>query len=173
MAKDKNTSNAQADAPKPAKPELVRKVTLKTMGLDKATLLKLVMTDEKSDHAVARIIGRVTRCEPVTTDQGTSVRFKGIFKGINLLDGSVYQGASCFLPKSAEELVEGALAGDDKIKSIDVAFDIAVRYDADAATSYVFVTVPLVEPETENDPLAILERKLPAPAALAIEHKAK
>lgn len=98
---------------------------------------------------------------------GDYVRFLGQFKAVNVETGEVFISGACILPGAAPDMVFGALRSlGEAGGSIEFAFNIGVKFDADSATKYVY-SVQQITSLGQSDPLAALESKLqvavPAP----------
>lgn len=130
--------------------EIGNKLSVKSFGFDKATILKLVMTDEQADHFLCRFMGVATGLRkykiPVAQQkdgEDSGFGLSGMFEGVSN-DGEVVKGSILYLPKYVHEMVEAALSIGDDVAGVNIGFDIYARYNVDAATSYVFVARDLL-----------------------------
>jgi hypothetical protein len=147
--------------------EQLRKITIKNCGAT-PTMEQLATLEKKGGKATLDILdvfGIATKFKPGQTDVGEYVRFLGAFKASNLVTGDVFTSAVAIFPKVIEEPLWAAM-GDEEVNNVQFAYRIGVRFDASAATKYVYTATPLTKP-AENDPLAAFERSV----TLALEDK--
>lgn len=135
MATKTQTTSAPGQA-------LTKKLSLKGLGFDKATILKAVLSDQNAEHFLARFVGVCTAPKPYRVKEGDrageiAFGLMGQFEGTNS-DGETITSAVCYLPEYATEMVLGALGSGEDIQSVKIAFDIYAVYDEKAATSYTF-----------------------------------
>lgn len=157
---------------KAVKAEKLRRITVKTVcGMDKGELLKLVMSDEKMAFPLMRVGGIATGMRPGDGDFGPYVRFIGQFQAINIRDGRVFAAAMCLLPKFLEDELAGAL-GQEGAKTVEFGFEISVKYDKSAATSYVFLSDSLLAP-VSDEANARIAKLLGVKTAPALTDKSK
>lgn len=152
------------------KVETVRKISMKTMEAqpsmeDLAKMEKL--TGEKNYLAVAQVFGIAKKFRPGESDNGPFVRFLGQFKGVNVRSKTEYLAGAAFFPKPIEEALFGAM-DPEAPNDVQFAFEIGVKFAAEAATKYEYVCRSLIKP-AENDALALLQRS----ALAALEDKSK
>lgn len=148
-----------------AAPEMVTKLTLKTMGLD-GSLAKAL----KQKVALARVIGIARNIKSAVGNNGDPVfGLTGQFEGTNLHDKKVFKSAVCYLPSGLLELVmdplEAILNGDDrtaKAQGISFAMDIFAVPDGNKS-GYTF-TAEIVGDAVQADPLAVLKESLTSKA---------
>lgn len=155
-----------------AKMEVVRKLSIKTMGAtpsldDLAKLEKVADNKEKNYLAIAHVFGIAKKFRPGETDKGPFIRFLGQFKGINVRTKTEYTAGAAFFPKPIEEGLFGAM-DPEAPNDVQFAFEIGVKYDASAATKYEYICRPLIKP-AENDALSLLQKS----ALAALEDKSK
>jgi len=137
-----------AKAPSSAPGQAIgRRISPKEMGYDKEAILKLVLSDTDSEHAIYRVVGIATALKPYKdkTDNGDgSVKFglMGQFEATGV-DGEIKTGSALYLPGYVNDMVVAALSMDGN-EAVRLAFDIYAKYDKDAATSYVFVARDLL-----------------------------
>lgn len=169
MAKEPTAAPGQA---------LDKKLSLKGLGWDKATILKLVLSDQVAEHHLARFMGIAYAPHPYKIKEGerageTAFGLKGQFEGVNSETGETIQSAVAYLPEYATDMVLGALAAFDDVQSVKIAFDIYAKYDDKAATSYTFSVRDLLnqgsagvdEVKAEIAALPMPPKKLALPSA--------
>lgn len=138
------------------------KLSTAGIGLDKKTLLGVVAKAKGKAVPVCRFVGQASDMQPGEGQNGTWLKFKGLFAGINYLTGEEIRSGACFLPTIVSDMVEGMVAkakGEDGTGAVAFAFEITVKADATAAVGYVFGANSLVK---GDDPLAALMNDLPA-----------
>ena len=142
--------------------QLLKKLTVKgIMGAKVDTLpaVENLIAKKTGNVPLCRIYGRTDKAKPDTTKLGDFVRFGGEFVGVNLVNGEQHRSGSAILPGIAESNIYGAMGPfNDKGQSekvIEFAFEISAKFDATAATKYVYVVTPLVEPK-DSDPMKAL-----------------
>lgn len=149
--------------------ESVTKLTMKTMNAQ-PSMEELAKLEKKTGAenylALARVVGIAKKFRPGEVDGKPYVRFAGQFKGTNLRDKSEYTSGAAIFPKMIEEQL-WAVMGGEEVNDVQFAFEIGCKFDASAATKYVYTARALTKP-AENDPLVLLERQvaqaaLPAP----------
>lgn len=127
---------------------LSKKLSIKGLGYDKATILKLVLSDQNAEHFLARFVGVATQPKPYKIKEGERAGeigfgLMGQFEGTSA-DGEVLTSAVCYLPEYATEMVLGALGAGEDVVSVKIAFDVYAIYDEKAATSYTFTVRDLL-----------------------------
>jgi len=134
---------------------IVSKITIKNVygKIDIEKLLK----EKNKQIELMDVFGLVRKSVPGTSDYGDYVKFRGSFKAINLETGEAVQSGALILPRTAEEVLQGAMS--DDVNEVQFGFRIVAKYDADAVTKYTFQIIPLMNP-AENDPLVLLESKI-------------
>ena len=158
---------------------ILKKITMATCGA-KPDIEKLI--EYKKAHGVAAIMPLLTvygiasdfKAGAGKDGMGDYVKFQGQFKAINVETGEVFISGAAIFPGAAPDLVFGALrALGEAGGAVEFAFNIGVKFDASAATKYVY-SVQQVTAMGQADPLAALEAKLnlialPALAPVASE----
>ena len=154
---------------------LAKKLSLKGLGWDKASILRTVLSDETSEHFLARFVGVASQPKPYKIKEGDrageiAFGLMGQFEGTNA-DGEVLTSAVCYLPEYATEMVLGALSSGEDVINVKIAFDIYAVYDQDAATSYVFSVRDLLNAGAQGvDEVKATIQALPMPPkTLAIQ----
>lgn len=143
-----------------------KKLSMREVGLDKATIQQLVLNDKENEIVVARFIGRAVGFDTGEGDNGPWVRFKGEFKVTNFINKTEYIGPKMHVPDPAETMIVSMLA-QEGVTSAQFGFDISARYSESSATSYEYEATPLIQPA--SDPFEALEASLPAaPTATAL-----
>lgn len=148
---------------------IARKLTLAGVaGKSTAWFEKLMaIPGEHKVLPLANIIGQATGFEVGGTDFGEYVKFRGQFRGTNLETGEQTDAPAVILPAHLGNVLRSALEGKtDDVRSVDFAFGISARYDASAATKYIYDCRSLMAPAA-SDPLAALEGQVKQ--ALALE----
>jgi hypothetical protein len=129
---------------------LVRKISMKSLGLTKAKLQDIVKESE-GPVVVCRILGVVRKTEVIETEFGESQKFHGDFEAIVSETGEIYRAPVAFVPGAAGDLIGGAPEGSA------FAFDILVK-SSTQAIGYEYLARPIIEGE---DPLEKLRASLP------------
>ncbi len=145
--------------------EILKKLTIRALGLDGDTLLRACIDKDGQVVPVARVFGRaVWPAESKMGDNGPYTLFKGMFKGVNLLTGADAKSGLCILNGAAESMLaglvamaapqeEGAAPGE-----VPFVYEIGVRYDATAISKYVFSCTTIGDEKLNLvDPLKELE----------------
>jgi hypothetical protein len=124
---------------------LMRKITAKNvMG----QAIKDIAREYESGSVVElfSIAGQIVRCQPISTQYGDSMKFRGKFRVIRTADKKVWEGSEFFAPGDFENELMAAWAGRGEDQTaIEFAATVSLQVDEDANTGYVFVTEPLVE----------------------------
>lgn len=160
--------------------EIGRKLTVADLGYDKERLQEMVIANKNEKIFLARFVGVVTGLKPYRpkverSDGETSDREFGLLGNFKATtrDGEVREGSVCYLPVYYMQSVIAAFTSADDIQSIQIAVDVYVEYDKDAATSYVFTVFDLLN--TGSESVAEVEdsiKALPLPTSgIALEHK--
>lgn len=139
----------------------IRKITVKTV-YGKIDFEKLM---EKKQLPVMTIYGVARNMQPGASELGPFVAFLGDFRAVNMDTGEEFASAKCILPKILEEQIAGAAPGVND-KEIKFAFELGTKYDASAATKYVYTYRPLLESQDASvmDELrGVALKALPAP----------
>lgn len=128
--------------------ELGRKLSVKDLGYDKASILKMVLANEAEKHHLVRFVGVVTGVRPYKIKDGERAGeigygLFGQFEGVSA-DGVTKEGSTLYLPGYVNDAIVATFQADDTINSIRIAYDVYAAYDADAATSYVFTVHDLL-----------------------------
>lgn len=150
--------------------EALRKVTVAAFKTSAKDARKL---ENGAEIYLGRIVGVAGGLKAYETPNGDMANgLKGQFRVIDA-DGEVMgEGPVCYLPGSANALVEGALL--TGATQVEFAFDIFSKEDAKSATGYVYRTVSVIEPSKESPmeklasalpPLPSATKALPAPDA--------
>ena len=106
---------------------------------------------------IMQVYGIANGSEKGVSTYGEYTKLTGRFRGLNMATGDQFEAGECFLPEIALNLVLGALDG---TKGVEFAFNIGI-YPANNAYGYEYCCDPLME-ASENDPLALMEKKLSA-----------
>jgi hypothetical protein len=157
--------------------EVGTKLSVKSFGWDKETILEQVMKDKNADVPLMRVAGVATGLRKYKSDYeetGEGYGLSGQFKAFGV-DGSEKTGAVLYLPKNVHSMVEAALTVGDDVTGVRIGFDVYARYDKTSATSYVFVARDILD-EGNSAVDSVMETvgalpALGAPSAPAIEDK--
>lgn len=128
--------------------QIGRKLSVREMGYDKASILALVISNQTEPHFLARFVGVVTGLKPYKIKEGedagkVAFGLMGQFEGSNA-DGETKDGSVLYLPSYVNDMIVAAFQADESISNIRIAFDVYAQFDADAATSYVFTVNDLI-----------------------------
>jgi hypothetical protein len=121
--------------------EILRKMTLKSLGLTESQLKAVVDASGGHGVAVANIVGKITGSQPGQTALGEYVKLQGNFYGINLDTGEAFESATCLLPNFISDTLVGAL---DQSDEVEFGIQVGVK-GAKSATGYEYTCRPLVE----------------------------
>lgn len=153
--------------------EVGRKISVKELGWDKASILQTVLANTDEKHPLARFMGVASGVKPYKIKEGerageVAYGLMGQFEGENLITGEALQGSVLYLPGYVNDMVVAALTSSDDVASVRIAFDIYAAYDKDTATSYVFTANDLLNTRlTGVDEVKEALKALPKPAAVA------
>jgi hypothetical protein len=157
MSKNNVKSNA-----KPT--ETPKTETAKSAGLILARKITLKPLQKLGFESKARVGGRVTKTEGVTTQYGESTRFLGdialkVSASGKWDDTEVTRAGCAFLPKAAESVIAAVLAArvnDEHFQGVEFAFEIT-KIKADNKVGYEWQVASLLAPaEAEDKVLALL-----------------
>jgi hypothetical protein len=149
--------------------EIGRKLSVAELGYDKPAIQQLVLADRENEIFIARFVGMANGLKPYVNQKNeTQFGLLGAFEGTGR-DGQIADGTLLYLPGYVQDAIAAALSSESDV-SVEVAVDVYAYYDADAATSYVFVARNLIE--VKNPVVEALKAKvsamplpsLPAPA---------
>lgn len=150
--------------------EIGRKLSVKELGYDKATILETVLADREANHFLGRFVGSVTGLKPYKVKEGdrageTAYGLQGMFEATGG-NGNTKDGSVLYLPGYVNDAIVSIFAADEDVSSVKIAFDVYARYDADAATSYVFTVHDLLNTGSESvDEVKEAIKSLPMPSA--------
>lgn len=154
--------------------EIGTKLSVKSFGYDKETILTAVMANKDQDIPLVRFVGSATGLRKYKSDYvegGEGFGLSGSFEGTSV-KGEVKNGSVLYLPKNVHDMVEAMLSMADDVAAVRIGLDVYARYDKDAATSYVFVVRDVLnEGDTSVD--AIKEKLAEVPALGAPEAQKK
>lgn len=131
--------------------EILRKITLKTCGLDK-TIVRNALGDKKAVELM-RIVGITTSAKPGQTDLGEFVKLMGQFKAINIVTGEAFESGVAILPNFIAQQLASAL---DNSEEVEFGLSIGCK-QSDSVTGYEYTVKPLVEPVVSDKLGALLE----------------
>lgn len=154
-----------------AKINLLKKLTIKTCGLDKKTIAealvkKAAIGKEGDDDYVPAvyhkeldilsIAGIVYKFTPGSSDLGPFAKLQGDFTGINMLTGELNKSGMAIIDgRIADTIVEMLKAGGEQIQ-FGVKF--TAKYSPTSAVGYEFGVIPLTEVKETDAMSALLER---------------
>jgi hypothetical protein len=130
---------------------LIKAISTRTVGFEKADVQKMVLADEKASHFLYRVVGEADACvtgnskfKRVDSETGEAVpstwtKFSGEFMARNS-KGEEYESAIAFLPNYVSGPLAAAIS-DGQV--VQFAFDIFAVYNKQSATSYEYVAQPL------------------------------
>lgn len=151
--------------------ELGNKLSVKSLGWDKETILEAVMKNKGDDIFLCRIGGVATGLRRYKNpnakdgDDAEGFGLSGTFKAFGS-DGTEQLGSVLYLPKYVHEMVEAALSLGDDVAGVRIGFDIYARYDKASATSYRFVASDILnEGNASLDSVVDTLKELPMPGA--------
>ena len=132
----------------------VRKITTKAVygKIDRKELMKT------GELALMRVAGVARKTKLVTTDYGDSVAFLGEFGAVKADDSSKeFRSSKMYLPKVAEEMLDGAVG---EGKEAEFVLDVFVIAD-DSTVGYFYDVRPALAPQ-ESDVASRLLKTLSA-----------
>lgn len=164
---------------------LIKVISTRTVYGDKAELQRLVLSDEKGSHFIYRVFGEIQgymqgqgrhkRIDKETGEVHDTVwtKFSGDFMAISAAQEE-FESATCFLPEYVAGPLMQALK-DDRESTIEMGFDIYVKYAKDSATSYEFIAQPMRREGEISKARAMATHMAPLPnlAAKALEDHSK
>lgn len=133
-----------------------RKLTIKVVMGGNPDIEVLLKAPGKRIN-LCQIFGIATKAKPGQSDMGPFVAFLGQFRATNLETGEIFESPKMILPKFLEEQLHAVLP--ETGGNVEFAFQIAVKYDATAATKYVYEAKNLLPP-AENAQLDDLTKRV-------------
>jgi len=130
----------------------LKKITGKTLGFNKSTVLDIVMGDKAKRHPLYRVVGITTGMKTGEGDNGPWTALTGMFIATNIVTGETHESAVAFLPTYITEIYAGGLAMEG-VTSVNVGVDVYARFEEESATSYEYVG----ELHTQGDKSAVEE----------------
>lgn len=136
--------------------EVGRKLSIKELGWDKASILQTVLAAQNDKHFLGRFVGTVTGLKPYrkqdVKDGESPVGYglQGDFEGISGKTGETVKGIVCYLPGYINDAITSIFAADAAVESVKIAYDVYAYYDDSAATSYVFSVHDLLNVGSES-----------------------
>ena len=154
-----------------SKINLLKKLAVKTCGLDKASiakaLLKKPQVGEEGDDNYApaqyhkevellKIAGIVYKFTPGQTDLGPFAKLQGDFTGINMLTGEINKSSVAIVDgRISDAIVEMLKGGSEQIQ---FAAMFTAKHSPTSAVGYEFGVIPLTEVRETDQMSALLER---------------
>lgn len=149
--------------------EVLRKITLRNLGCDIATIKGLIAQVKEGEKVVlARIVGIASGYKTGQTDKGEYVKLLGEFRAVNLQTGESFQSPQAIIPSFIAENFLPALQASG---TVEFAVQVDAKAKATAVAGYEFTMTPLVESKASDrmtELMAIAGKglpALPAPAA--------
>lgn len=143
----------------------ITKITLANIGLDKATIVKIVEKAKGNPTPICRIVGQAVNMKVGSTEKGDYVTFIGLFAANNYIEGGQeYRSGKLILPNVCSGNLEGLLGSaqanskEGEGAAVVFGYEIICKGEPSAATGYVFSMKSLVQGE---DPLVDVIAKLP------------
>lgn len=131
--------------------EILRKITLKTTGFDKAGITA-ALGDQRATELL-RVVGVTTSAAPGQTDLGEFLKLHGTFKAINVHTGEAFESTVAILPNFIAQSLAAALES-----SPEVEFGLSIgAKTAKSVTGYEFTVRPLVEAKPSDKMAALIE----------------
>lgn len=146
--------------------EMLRKITIKTVGFDAKTIKATV--DEQDKAALIRVAGIVNAAKPGQTDKGEFLALIGEFSALNLQTGEQFSSGKCILPNFIADQFGAVL---QQHGTAEFGLEIGAKKDDSAVTGYTFTVRPLVESKSSNRMQELIQTisaeapALPAPSA--------
>lgn len=156
--------------------ELLRKITIRTMGHSLEELKKWAAAAKKGEkRPLVRIVGETSGAKTGQhPERGTHTKLLGQFVGTNLVTGEVFQSGQCILPEFVGAPLGAAVASGDKAQ---FAVEVGQIADASSVVGYTFSVKPLMETKPSDQMQQLMKlaginpdaqpAKLPAPAKTA------
>lgn len=136
--------------------EVLKKITIARIGLEKDTLLKTCI-DKEGPVAICRVFGRAFfPCESKLGDNGPYVLHKGMFEALNILTGKQFKAGQLILNGPAASMLEGQVLAAGEGGEVPFAYEIGVQYVKNGkGNPYQFTAKLLGEDKLiTTDPLA-------------------
>ena len=148
--------------------EVGRKLSVRELGWDKATILQTVLSDQKAKHFLGRFVGSVTGLKPYKIKEGdrageTAYGLQGMFEATG--NGETKDGSVLYLPGYVNDAIVSIFATDESVSAVKIAYDVYASYDESAATSYVFTVHDLLNTGSDSvDEVKEAIKALPMPS---------
>lgn len=152
---------------------LLKKLTLRTMNIDKAAINEAIKAANAADIAkggvggltieLATIVGVSTEARPGQTEMGSFLKLVGTFAGVNKITGEAFDSGMCILPEFISSQLGAAIAENGEV---EFAVTLAAKENAKSAVGYEFVARPLMEAAPSDKMAKLLALAGTAPAAL-------
>jgi hypothetical protein len=162
---------------KPSQKEVGKKVTI-ALAAGKAAVWFERLVKEKEIH-LCRIVGQITDYKADSGDYGEFVKFKGMFRGINMVSGKMEEinAPVALFPSNVSDMLKSAV---DSLRAeglsafkVDVGFDIYAVYNVDMATKYSYKSVSLITAPADQDPMTELLMRAEGVAPLQLTNSAE
>lgn len=149
--------------------DIVKKITLAKLGIDKDTILEILKKAKPEDViSVAAFAGQISEAKPKSADLGDYLLFEGDIMGVNQLTGVTLRSGALILPPVAETplagMVKRAVKTDENGNVIsqgvvEFQFEVTVRRDK-AAIGYAY-GLRSHSDTGKVDPVLAMLRKIP------------
>jgi hypothetical protein len=140
----------------------LRKLTIKTCGLDIATIKAALATGSKVD--VLSIVGTSNGTRTGTTVIGEFLELKGMFAATNLVTGEIFNSAKCILPNFISEQLGDAI---EQTGDVEFGVVIVAIKNEKSVTGYQFEVRSLIDAQP-NDRMSKLMALMPAAKPLQL-----
>lgn len=138
--------------------EIARKITISTIAGKAAAWFQKVMEAKGEPVKLCRLYGSATGFTLGATEFGEFCKFRGTFRGVNLMTGETQDAPQIILPDHLAEMLKSAIEAAQG-GAVTFAFEISAVFDVSVATKYRFVAESNL-PAVKNDPLAMLEQTM-------------
>jgi len=108
----------------------IKKITMGKIGLEQAILTELAVKQKDQKFIpIAKIVGSAQHAKPEESDDGKQswLRFRGVFKAVNIITGEESTSGVMILPGVAEGVVAmGLLGGSEEEQAKKIATEFAL-----------------------------------------------
>lgn len=142
--------------------KVLRKVTIKTCGHDRAAIQKLLADkDEGASIDLLKIAGETLEARTGQTDKGQFIRLLGDFLAENLTTGDRYTASQAILPSFIADSLAAALKNS---QAVGFALALSARKDKTAIAGYVYEVRSLMPAEPTDRMKRLMQYAGIAPA---------
>ncbi len=133
---------------------LIKKITVKTVcGSMKRP------GENDPEHKLMMVVGVATGVKSGESNFGPWQALRGQFQATNMETGEIFRSGVCILPNIAQDLLLPQLFGEG-VNGVEFGLEIGVR-PSSTPIGYEYTCNPVFQ--ADNDPLAHVLAKLPAP----------